>query len=338
MNILLTSAGRRSYMIKYFKDALGSDGQVYASNSMYTYTLSLADGYVISPYIYDNNYIDFIFSYCKKNAINCVIPLFDIDLPILSLNKDMFESNGIKIIVSDYEKTLICNDKWLTYNFLSSIGIRQKLSFINLNEILKRIEDGLISFPIVVKPRWGMGSIGIYIVDNLAELKVIYHKLKNDIFKTYLRFESEKDKDECIIMQEYINGQEYGIEILNDLNNNYVTTFAKKKVAMRSGETDIAETVHTDKFIDLAKNISCNLKHRSILDVDCIEDNNENIYVIEMNCRFGGQYPFTHNSGVNVPKQIIQWVNGLPTNLELLTQKNGVRSCKEIVPVVIENN
>ena len=33
LNILLTSVGRRGYLVKYFKDALGDNGKVYAANS-----------------------------------------------------------------------------------------------------------------------------------------------------------------------------------------------------------------------------------------------------------------------------------------------------------------
>ena len=33
MNVLLTSVGRRAYMVKYFKQALGNSGQVHVGNS-----------------------------------------------------------------------------------------------------------------------------------------------------------------------------------------------------------------------------------------------------------------------------------------------------------------
>ena len=49
MNILLTSVGRRTYLIEYFKEAMKCVGKVFASNSEYTYTLSHADEYVITP-------------------------------------------------------------------------------------------------------------------------------------------------------------------------------------------------------------------------------------------------------------------------------------------------
>ena len=112
MNILLTSAGRRTYLVEYFKKALGGQGKVYASNSIDTYTLHQADGYVITPTIYDKEYINFLISYCKKNRISAIISLFDIDLPVLAKHKDDFEKEGIKVVVSDYNVTQICNDKW----------------------------------------------------------------------------------------------------------------------------------------------------------------------------------------------------------------------------------
>lgn len=335
MNILLTSAGRRTYLVEYFKQALNGSGLVHASNSILTYTLMQADKYVITPNIYDGGYIGILLDYCKKNNIGAIISLFDIDLPVLAQNRQVFTENGIQLVVSDYRVTEICNDKWLTYQFLVNIGIKQTPSFINLAESKQSIADGVVAYPLFIKPRWGMGSIGVYKVCNEEELDVLYKKLHTEIFNTYLKYESEIDKDSCIIIQQAIKGQEYGIEIVNDLNANYVTTMAKKKVAMRSGETDIAEIVDSNPFEAIGKNIAENLKHIANLDVDCFITENGDIYVLEMNCRFGGQYPFSHLAGANTPQQIVNWLEGKPTDLSLLSPIVGVRACKELLPVVI---
>jgi len=334
MNILLTSAGRRTYVVEYFKQALNGLGKVFASNSVLTYTLEQADGYVITPNIYDDSYIPFLLDFCIENKIEVIIPLFDIDLPVLAKNKELFLKYGIRLVVSDYKVTSICNDKWMTYVFLARIGIAQAPSFLKLADVKKAICEGEVSYPLFIKPRWGMGSIGIYRVENEEELEVLYKKLKREIFNTYLKYESSLDVESCIIIQQAINGQEYGIEILNDLQGNYVATYAKTKIAMRSGETDIAETVDPSQFETIGKNISVHLKHVAILDVDCFVNEAGDIFVLEMNCRFGGQYPFTHNAGVNIPRQIIKWIKGEPTEKALIVQKNGVRSTKELLPVI----
>ena len=117
MNILLTSVGRRTYIVEYFKKALKNKGKVYAANSEYTYALEKADGFVITPLIYNNNYIDTLLSICQKQQIDCIISLFDIDLYKLSQNKQVFEKHDIKVLVSNEDVISICNDKWQTYNF-----------------------------------------------------------------------------------------------------------------------------------------------------------------------------------------------------------------------------
>ena len=66
VNILFTSAGRRTYIIHYFQQALQGKGKVYASNSIYTYTLGQADGHTLTPEIYNPDYIPFLLQYCKE--------------------------------------------------------------------------------------------------------------------------------------------------------------------------------------------------------------------------------------------------------------------------------
>ena len=333
MNILLTSVGRRTYLIDYFKEVVGKTGKVHASNSIYTYSLSHADCYVLTPQIYNSGYIDFLIEYCKAHNIKAILSLFDIDLPVLSANKGRFAEIGVTVIVSDNEAVKICNDKWLTYKFLCDNNIKTPKTYHTLQEAKKAISKGDIVYPVIMKPRWGMGSIGIYRVENEEELDILYLKLQREIFRTYLRFESHEAENECIIIQEMVTGEEYGLDVLNDLSSKYVTTVAKKKIAMRAGETDVAEIVSPEAFLTIGKKLSESLKHIANLDVDCFLDDNNNIYVLELNCRFGGQYPFSHLAGVDFPKQIVEWLEGKPSNSKFYTPTIGTISCKDLVPV-----
>lgn len=334
MNILLTSCGRRSYMVQYFRQALNHTGKVFASNSEMTYALSLADEFVLTPNIYEDSYIPFLIDYCKKNNISAIISLFDIDLPILAKNKELFKNNGITVVVSDYKVTQICNDKWQTALFLSSIGVNTPKTFVSLEEFENNIKNLKICYPIFVKPRWGMGSIGISDVYDNDELRVIYKRICRIVSNTYLKYESSATKDNCIIFQEKVTGQEYGMEILNDLNGEFVTVVAKRKIALRAGETDIAEIVNPDFIYDIAVKISKSLRHIGNLDVDFFVDNNGNIIVLEMNCRFGGQYPFSHLAGADFPSQIITWLQGGGNRDEYLNAKVGVKGCKDLCPTL----
>ena len=60
MNILLTCAGRRNYLVEYFQDALDGKGKVFVLNSTASATSMLvADEAIIAPYLYEEGYVNY---------------------------------------------------------------------------------------------------------------------------------------------------------------------------------------------------------------------------------------------------------------------------------------
>ena len=53
-------------------------------------------------------------------------------------------------------------------------------------------------------------------------------------------------------------------------------------------------------------------------------------YVIEMNARFGGGYPFSHAAGANLPLAMVYWALGQEAPGELLRARPGVEAWKDI--------
>lgn len=331
LNILLTSAGRRSYMVAYFKEALDGTGLVHAANSSFISTaLQAADKHVVTPIIYSDAYIPFLLAYCKQNKIKAIIPLFDIDLFVLACNKEKFAQIGVHVVVSDKEVIELCNDKWKTYCFLKEHKYHTPQTYLDVNEVKRQIALQKLSYPLIVKPRWGMGSIGVYIAEDENELDVFYQKVKNEIKKSYLKYESKQKFDESVLMQEMLAGQEYGLDIINDLQGNYQNTIVKKKIGMRSGETDCAEVVAFSQLKNIGEALSRDLGHAANLDVDVFVCGDK-AYILELNARFGGGYPFSHIAGVNLPKAIVKWLSGEAVHAEeLLSEKCGVLAQKEI--------
>ncbi len=330
MNILFTSAGRRGYLVDYFTEALGNQGEIHVANSS-PHSIAMKYGHksVVTPLIHDVSYIPFLTEYCLEHQIDMIIPLFDVDLPVLSKKVKEFEEIGVMIIVSSEEVIRICNDKWETFNFLRKNGIPTPLTFLSISEAITAIRLGHVSFPLIIKPRWGMGSIAVYEADNVEELIILYTKVKHSIDSTYLSYESKKSIEHCIVIQEKLVGQEYGLDIINDLEGDYRVTIMKKKHSMRSGETDYAETVDQPDLEKLGEQLGKATRHISNLDVDAFIVNGVP-YILEMNARFGGGYPFSHIAGVNLPKAILAWGQGEQIEKSLLEAKIGVVGYKEL--------
>lgn len=329
MNVMLTSVGRRAYMVKYFKEVLGNNGKVYVSNSDdKSIAFKYADEKVISPLIYDKDYIPFLLDFCKKNTIDILISLFDIDLLILARNKKRFEEIGTRVIVSDPQIVEICNDKWKTYLFLKGNGFYAPVSFLNIHEVIAEIAAGKMDYPIVVKPRYGCGSISVAIAYDEEDLRYLTKKANEDIANSYLKYESAITENK-VLYQECLKGQEYGADIINDLQGTTRNVIVRKKLAMRSGETDIAELVDESSIKGVLEKLGNITRH--IANMDCDVFLVDGIpYILEMNARFGGGYPFSHMGGCNLPKAIVEWAKGNSVNVDTISAKSGMIGFKEI--------
>jgi carbamoyl-phosphate synthase large subunit len=278
--------------------------------------LQVADVKLQVPAVYDPNYIDITLDICKKHKVNALISLNDLELPILANNKHLFEELGVKVIVSSPEVIDICFDKYKTAQWIESIGLKSPKTYIRLEDAKKALETGEISFPLFMKPRWGSGSIGLESISDMEDLDIYYNILMKKIKKTILATASIGN--EYILIQEKLTGNEYGLDVMNDLDGNNVGVSVKQKLAMRSGETDKAITLDLPDVKQMGEQIGKELRHIGNLDVDIMQRANGDYCILELNPRFGGGFPFSYEAGVNLPKAIIEWIKGNDTDYSIL--------------------
>lgn len=312
MNILFSCAGRRNYLLQYFKNALGGQGKIFATDLSPTApAMAEADQAFLVPRVDAANYLDALKDICQKNKVGLLISLNDHELPILAGGKEEFLALGTTVVVSDLSVIELCFDKDRTEEFAKKIGLKTPLTFTSLDSALQALQEKKLNFPLFVKPRWGSGSAGIERVENMDELKLVW-KLNNiQLSRWGLRLGDEHQSG--MLIQQALPGVEHGIDIVNDLQGNYRATFIKQKLGMRAGETDKAKTVDLPALEEAAKKISLALGHVGNLDCDFFVDG-EDIYLLEMNPRFGGGYPFSAEAGADIPAALIAWAQGLEPN------------------------
>lgn len=321
MNILFTCAGRRTYLLKYFRAQLSCNDKIIGTDMQMTApALSAADICIQLPSVYASNYTDTLLEICKQYHVDVLIPLNDLELPVISSEKQKFDRIGTKAIVSSPNVIDTCFDKYKTANFIRSIGLNPPVTFTKYQDAVDALNANQLSFPIILKPRWGSGSIGIEKVGNMHEMEIVYGLLSTKISKSILSHVSQEC--DCILLQQYIDGSEYGLDIMNDLKGNNFGVSCKKKLAMRSGETDKAVTIYNANLTQIGIAIANELRHVGNLDCDVLEKDGV-FYVLEMNPRFGGGFPFSYEAGVNFPKAIIEWAKGNTINPEILKPRYG---------------
>ena len=136
MNILFTCAGRRTYLLKYFREQLGCDGQIVATDmQLNAPALTAADVRLQVPAVYSPDYVNRTLDICRQYAIDAVISLNDLELPVLAAARDKFEAIGVRLIISSPEVIDICFDKYRTARFVESIGLKTPCTYLSLIHI-----------------------------------------------------------------------------------------------------------------------------------------------------------------------------------------------------------
>jgi len=310
MNVLLSSVGRRSYLVHYFKKALAGQGKVIVTNSHADATGMLAaDRAIIIPQAGSPEFIEHLLDVCRKYEIKLLFSLHDWEAPFIAANLKRFKSLGVVPVISELSVLNICLDKYATYNFGLSKGIRVPKTALGQKMALAQLESENLGYPVIIKPRRGQGSICIEKAFNENELRaaclLIEQKMRL-MDSNNLLF---KPNEENIIIQEEVCGTEYGLDVVNDFKGDFATCLVKRKLGMRSGETDAAEIVDSHDLMEFGSAIGNHLGHIGLLDVDVVVDQNGPCW-LEANARFGGHYPFSHEAGANIPAAMIAWAQG----------------------------
>ena len=84
-NVLLTCVGRRNYLVRFFQEALGGQGHVFAADvSGDAAGMQEAERAFLLPPISHPRYIPHLHTLCARNEVRLLISLNDLALELLS--------------------------------------------------------------------------------------------------------------------------------------------------------------------------------------------------------------------------------------------------------------
>ena len=294
MNFLILAAGTRNKIVQYFKRTFDGVGDVIATDaSPLGPAIYDADRHYIVPPISDSNYINRILDICKKENIGGVLSLIDPELSLLAKNADRFEALGTKVIGSSYELCEMALDKMLMYEWLRSHGYNCARSWMDRQAFYRAAEAGEVTYPVFVKPARGSASISISKANDRQTVDLLF------------------DHEDGLMIQEFLNGQEIGVDVYIDLiSREVVSIFTKKKIKMRAGETDKAVSFKDDKLFELIERFVLESGYIGQIDID-IFDIGGQYYISEVNPRFGGGYPHAYECGCDHMKLILNNLKGV---------------------------
>lgn len=311
MNILILSAGTRNKIVQYFVKTLNGKGKVIATDmSDLAPAIYEADKYYIVPKMTAPEYLEEILEICRKEQITGVLSLIDPELSLLAENKEKFDAVGTTVIGSSYDLCEMSLDKFQMYQWLTEHGYRCAKSYINKEEFFTDVKNGVITYPVFVKPARGSASISISKVYDQETVELLF------------------DHEDGLMIQEFLDGQEIGADVYIDMvSQEVVSIFTKKKLKMRAGETDKAVAFKDEKLFALIEHFVKDAGYNGQIDIDVFDVNGE-YYISEVNPRFGGGYPHAYESGADHMKLIINNLKGKANDCVIGQYEDGTYMMK----------
>ena len=288
MRILFSCVGRRVELVQSFRDAakhLGMELEIWGTDITSTApALYFCDHTCLVPRISEKSYVPTIVRICAENDINLLIPTIDTDLLLLAENKALFGKT--KVLISDPRKIAICRDKRLTADYFHSVGLKSPAP----TDDVRNYHDG---FPAFIKPKDGSSSIFAYKAEDRDALEEFTKQVPD------------------YIIQPFIEGTEYTVDVLCDLEGNPLLITPRIRSAVRAGEVLKTEIRQDDTIIAEIKQLLLDYRPCGAITIQLIRDNQTGQdYYIEINPRFGGGAPLAMKAGANSAEMVLRMLNG----------------------------
>lgn len=280
INVLILSAGRRVELVQCFQKAakrLEIESNIVAGDCSDTApALYFADRIYKLPRINEPNYIQSIIDACNQENIKLIVPTIDTDLLLLAEHKELIEEKTFaKVLISDTRVVKICRDKLNTQKYLEENGFGVPKMYTE-----KEIENGNFEFPLFIKPKSGSSSINTFKVNNISELNIYKDIVKEPI------------------IQDYMEGDEFTVDVFLDFSSNIISIVPRLRIATRSGEISKGKIIRDREIIDEVLKLMKILKPIGHITVQLMKTY-KGIEFIEINPRFGGGAPMSIMSGAD---------------------------------------
>lgn len=335
MNILLSSVGRRPYLVRWFKEALianGIEGKIIAVDlDEMSPARSACDEFISSPRVDDPSYRSWLEDVLIERRISLAVSVNDFEISLWSTFPQGGKWDVLLRLAPETQQ--VVEDKCRMGAVLTAFGISTPPTWLGA-------EAAMVAVPgrkYVTKGRFGSASRGLRFVDGLDLVEAVASATRQVTTAEGVAALSQETiaPEKLVVIQEEIRGVEHGLDVVCDLKGNFAGVLARRKISMRAGETDRAESVDPAPFEDVARRLAAAIPHPGIMDVDVILDKEGTPHVIDINPRFGGGYPFSHLAGARVANAYVAWAAKLPVNEEWLMCRPGVigGKCVEITAI-----
>ena len=261
----------------------------------------LGDVFHLVPLASDDGFTNALLDIVKRERIQLLIPIVDYEFPKIAACRARFEELGCRVAISSPETIALCNCKDQTYHLFVRLGLRTPRTWLPAQ--LPEVSE--IQFPIFVKPRAGRASIGVHKICDAEDLQYWSSRVEDPLY------------------QEFVDGDEYTIDVLSDFEGRFLAAVPRKRIEMKVGVSYKGVTVQDDAMVSAAKLIAERAGIIGPCNIQCFRDD-RGLNFFEINPRFSGSLPLTIAAGLNSPLLLAKMALGQKVDKTIFSAKFGL--------------
>lgn len=286
MRVLRTGGGSPpSWALHYLKQIPGVELIVGDCDPLSVAFFSIADEHVVIPMARDEAFVETMLNVCRDKKVDILIPAVDEELVKLAQHKSDFLKAGTVLLLSEPETLEKCFDKWLFHKTLEELNLAAPKSWLKPDDI-----EG--DYPYILKPRSGRGSAGVYKLEDKEDLNYALRKSTD------------------YIIQECIEGKEYTVDCLSDLNGRFIYGAPRERMATESGISRVGKTVEDKEALENIEHLLNHLKIIGPSNVQFFRSNKGEFFFLEINPRLSGGGALTQGAGIPFMQDVLAIAKG----------------------------
>jgi carbamoyl-phosphate synthase large subunit len=232
-------------------------------------------------------FADALLERCTAMGIDIVIPTVDSELRPLAAARGRYRDAGTELLLASDSALGLTLDKLVLARCCADV-VR-----VPRTEPFDLADPASWLYPVIVKPRTGSGSRDIWMVRSARELAAM-------------------SASEDLIVQEYLPGQEYSIDVLADRRGHVIAAVPRVREKVDSGVSVAGRTVRDPELEQFGTAVVRRTGLGYIANVQCRRDRAGRPALLEVNPRAPGALPLTVASGVDMPRMALDALRGRP--------------------------
>ncbi|GAB6074778.1 ATP-grasp domain-containing protein [Nautilia lithotrophica] len=250
----------------------------------------------------------------NKSNIDIAIPNLDAELPLYIKYQKEIEKLGIKTYLPSLE-CFEMRDKSKLPEFSKKLGVKhpKTIEIVSLDDLIKATKE--LGFPVMVKGNYYKA----YKAYNLDEAIEYYYKISNEWGFP-------------LLVQEVISGNEINFVGIGNGEKLIAGVGIKKLTTTELGKVWSAISIKNDALFNASKKFVETIGWKGAFEFEAMSDGKD-IYLIEINPRFPAWVYFATMLGINLPKIMINLINGqkVKENFKYPVEKMYVRYVEETI-------